>query len=105
MTVQPHERQALLNVPQTPAFIYSEQALRQTASRLASLANRADCKLLYSIKACDFAGIMEVLAPFVDGFGTSSLFEARLAREVLGNAGSIHTFSPALGPGYGLPSE
>ena len=89
-------RRELYDVPDPPAFVYDELTLRRTASRIASIAEQAGCRLLYSIKACDFAGVLETLAPYVSGFGTSSLFEARLAREVLGTSGEVHTYSPAL---------
>ena len=38
------------------------------------------------------------MAPHLDGFAASSLFEARLARETLGADGSVHVTSPGLRP-------
>ncbi|MBI5881886.1 MAG: hypothetical protein HZB91_02130 [Elusimicrobia bacterium] len=39
---------------------------------------------------------MELLAPHVAGFSVSSLFEAKLARRVLGGKGSVHMTTPGL---------
>ena len=35
----------------------------------------------------------------VDGFATSSLFESRLAREVIGSQGTVHVTTPGFRPG------
>src|SRR5579885_930037 len=55
-------------------------------------------KVLYSIKACAVAEVLRRIAPHVDGFSASSLFEARLSREVLGGGGEVHVTSPAYAP-------
>ena len=55
-----------------------------------------DCKVLYSIKALPFSAVLDMAKPFVDGFSASSLFEARLAGEVLSGQGSIHLTTPGI---------
>ena len=38
------------------------------------------------------------MAPYLDGFAISSIFEARLAREAIGKIGSVHITSPGIRP-------
>jgi carboxynorspermidine decarboxylase len=62
------------------------------------LRKHAGVGILYSIKALPLLHLLEVLKHRVDGFSVSSLFEARLAREILGQSGNIHLTSPGLRP-------
>ncbi|MGH8507431.1 MAG: carboxynorspermidine decarboxylase [Gammaproteobacteria bacterium] len=80
----------------TPAFVYDEAALRRALSWFAPLRADRGFKLLFSIKALPFVDILECLRPLLDGFSVSSLFEARLAREVLADKGVIHITTPGL---------
>ena len=48
-----------------------------------------------TLKPCGLAGVMKTLAPYVQGFAASSVFEARLAREVALEGHSLHCYSPA----------
>ena len=89
------EAQAALCVPETPAYVYSESVLRRTASHASSVASNAGCKLLYTLKPCGLVGVLDVLSQYVDGFGTSSIFEARLAGRISSTEQSIHCYSPA----------
>ena len=84
-----------LNVPATPAYVYSERALNATARQAASIASRAGCNLLYTLKACAIIQVLDTLAPFVNGFAASSLFEARIAASVMESRHSLHCYSPA----------
>jgi carboxynorspermidine decarboxylase len=79
---------------ETPAFVYDEDAVLQTLSTLDPLRQGCGLKVLYSIKAFPFSDLMKAIAPLVDGFSVSSLFEARLAHEVLGDKGIIHITTP-----------
>ena len=92
------EAQGASDVPETPAYVYSEAVLRNTASHASSVASRAGCKLLYTLKPCGLAGVLDVLSPYVDGFAASSAFEVRLASEVASACQSIHCYSPAFPP-------
>ena len=84
-------------IPESPAFVYSTADLLDDASLIRGITDEAGCNLLYSVKACEVGAVLEVLAPYLSGFATSSLFEARLARGVLAdNDGSD-------GEGTGLP--
>ena len=84
-----------LNVPATPAYVYSERALNATARQAATIAARAGCGLLYTLKACAIAQVLDTLAPFVHGFAASSVFEARIAASVMEPRHSLHCYSPA----------
>ena len=87
-----------LNVPSTPAYVYSESILRVLAGQAASIAADADCELLYSLKACALVPVLETIAPLVHGFAASSIFEARIAAEVADSRHSLHCYSPAYSP-------
>ena len=81
-------------VPATPAFIYDESLIAHLGRLLAQARQRSGCRMLYSIKALPFVPVLELLAPWMDGFSVSSLFEARLASTVTGV--SRHITSPGL---------
>lgn len=83
-------------VVDTPALVLDEDAMTSSARSLAELAHGAGCRMLYSVKALSVPGVLQRLAALLDGFSVSSLFEARLAREVLGDKGALHFVSPAL---------
>lgn len=86
-------------LPSTPAFVLDQQAVVSRAQRLAELKTLCGCKVLYAIKALPVASVMQWLKPFVDGFSVSSLYEARLAQEVLGSASGIHLTTPGIRAG------
>ncbi|MGZ8245978.1 carboxynorspermidine decarboxylase [Methylomagnum sp.] len=83
----------------TPAFLYSEAEIRRQLNLLSTIRGSSNCRILYSIKALPFAGLLDLILPAVDGFSASSLFEARLASEALargGRAGALHITTPGL---------
>ena len=84
-----------LNVPSAPAYVYSESILQSLARQAASIAAQAECELLYTLKACAIAPVLEIFAPTVHGFAASSVFEARLAASVSGSTHTLHCYSPA----------
>ena len=90
--------QAATSVPQTPSMVCHVGDLRRTASRIRTAAQNAGCALLYSVKANALPGVLTTLAPFIDGFGVSSLAEARAARKALGDSGRVHLCTVAVPP-------
>ena len=82
----------------TPALIYDADALQSRAGYLSRLAANAGAKLLYPMKANSFAGVLETLAPAIDGFAASSAFEARLIKKIAAARHSIHFTSPGIRP-------
>ena len=73
---------------ETPAFVIDERISPEALEAAGRLRDACGCKVLYALKplACPF--VLELMRPWVDGFAASSLFEARLARSVLGDAGT-----------------
>ncbi|TAK61442.1 carboxynorspermidine decarboxylase [Methylobacter sp.] len=88
------------SVYSTPAFVLDEIEVTRVLEILADLRTQCGCKILYSIKALPFSGVMDMAKAFVDGFSVSSLFEARLANEMiqqgLAGQGNIHLTTPGI---------
>ena len=82
----------------SPAFVLDVSAITKSLEILDILRERCACKVLYSIKALPFSPVLETAKPYIDGFSVSSLFEARLADEVLAGQGSIHLTTPGIRP-------
>ncbi len=80
----------------TPAFIIDEAQLIANLMQLAEIRDQSGCKVLYAMKALPCSRVLEIAKPFVNGFAVSSLFEAQLAQEILGDNGEIHLTTPAL---------
>lgn len=93
------DSRAALNVPETPAYVYSESVLSHTASNALDLTDQAGCKLVYTLKPCGLSGVLDTLSPYVDGYAASSMFEVLLAREVALSGQTIHCYSPAFSAG------
>jgi carboxynorspermidine decarboxylase len=84
------------SVPSSPAFVVDEVEVLKALTTLASLSELSGCKVLYSIKALPLVAVLELAKTSVDGFSVSSLFEARLADEVLVGQGRIHLTTPGI---------
>jgi len=82
----------------TPAFVYDEECLVRSVSAIAAAAGKSNCRLLYALKSFTSAEVLQVLVAHVDGFATSSLYEARLARDLIGAQGTIHITTPGFRP-------
>ena len=78
----------------TPAYVYDRAAIMAVLQRLHKLKRETGCKILYSIKSASLVGLLELIKPHVDGFSCSSLFELRLARELLGAKQTTHITTP-----------
>ncbi|MGR8952056.1 MAG: carboxynorspermidine decarboxylase [Gammaproteobacteria bacterium] len=85
-------------LPTSPAFVIDQDALRDNLQTLACLRQQSGCKVLYSIKSLPLSLILDTARHVVDGFSVSSLFEARLAREIAPHAGGIHLTTPGIRP-------
>jgi carboxynorspermidine decarboxylase len=82
----------------TPALVLDENEILASLESLAELRQKSGCKLLYSIKSLPFTAVLALAKPYVDGFSVSSLFEARLASEILAGSGSVHLTTPGIRP-------
>lgn len=91
------DRQLLCEkITTTPAFVIDETDIRRRLRSLAELREQCGCKVLYSMKALPLQSVLELGIEVCDGISVSSLFEARLAREVIGEFGSLHLTTPGM---------
>ena len=83
---------------ETPAFVYDESKILRSVQLLKGVRAKTGCKILFALKSFSVAEALHLMALHVDGFSASSLFEAKLARDVIGNQKSVHITTPGLGP-------
>lgn len=84
------------NLSSSPAFVFDENTILKNVIELSKLKQQSGCKVLYSIKALPLEPVLNLVKGYLDGLSVSSLFEARLAKEILGEEGSIHITTPGL---------
>ncbi len=80
----------------SPAFVLDEDQVIANLKPLQALRQATGCKILYSMKALPLASLLALLRTEVDGISVSSLFEARLAKEIFADHGSIHFTTPGM---------
>lgn len=80
----------------TPAFVYDELAIDRLLDQVDQIRAACSCRVLFSLKPFSFVDVLSRMASRLDGFAVSSLFEARLARRVTGDRGSIHITTPGI---------
>ena len=83
-------------IAHTPAFIYDEAAIASKCIGMRALSLGVKFSQLFPLKCHNLFGSLKIIAKHVDGFAASSLFEAQLAREILGDGKKIHFTSPGL---------
>ena len=81
---------------QTPCLIFDEAQLRTSLEIIRKAASHEPIELLYSMKACSTTFVLKLIAEGVSGFSCSSVYEVRLARELLRETASVHLTTPAL---------
>jgi carboxynorspermidine decarboxylase len=86
------------SISSSPVFVLDAEEIINSLKILNTLRQHCGCKVLYSIKSLPLFSILEIARPFVDGFSVSSLFEARLADEILAGQGGIHLTTPGIRP-------
>lgn len=82
-------------VPATPCVIYDLRLVIEEASAL-TVALMGQASPLYSVKACNLADVLSLLASERFGFSVSSLHEAQLAREVGRDSSLVGYICPIL---------
>ena len=80
----------------TPAFVYDERTINRLLDYTDPLRADGRCEVLFAVKSFSFAPALRLMAPRLDGFAVSSLYEARLARSITGDEGSVHITTPGL---------
>ncbi|MGX2042000.1 carboxynorspermidine decarboxylase [Methylocaldum sp. MU1018] len=90
-------------LPETPAFVYDEARIVHALDLLDRVRRACGLRVLYSVKAFPFAEALRLILSRADGFSVSSLFEARLASEIVETGGhrprrkgSLHITTPGL---------
>ena len=81
----------------TPALVYDRGRLSELADVARRIRDQSGAKVLYAVKACAFSDVLQTLAPSLDGFAVSSLFEARLIQDRRPNS-MLHLTTPGLRP-------
>ena len=82
---------------ETPAFLYDEAEVQRLLDYADAVRLRSSCRVLFALKPFSFMSLLRKMAPRLDGFAVSSLFEAKLAREAAGQT-SVHLTTPGLHP-------
>ena len=81
----------------TPAFVYDEAAILKAIKNARILLGES-CKLLFPLKSFTIIDALYLIAPLIDGFSASSLFEAQYARDILEDHKTIHFTTPGVKP-------
>jgi len=85
----------VVNSVQTPALLYDEKKLQDILHLVLACQRQSGCKLLYAVKASSISSVLHYLAPWLNGFAASSLFEARFVRSLFPDI-SIHFTTPGI---------
>lgn len=84
------------NLPTTPSYLFDKKQISDNLQGLVDLKKQSGCQVLYSIKALPLRLAIKLASSHLDGLSVSSLFEARLAREIVGSEKGIHITTPGL---------
>lgn len=89
---------ALSSKLETPAFVISQRRIEDAMRAVDEIQSQTGCRVLYALKPLALVSVLRLMADHVSGFAASSLFEAQLARQILGSAGSVHATTPGFRP-------
>ena len=81
---------------QTPAFVVDERRLDANVAAAIAAVRGERTRLLFAMKSFSIRSGLVRIARGLDGLHVSSLFEARLAREVVGPQGLVHLTTPSM---------
>ena len=84
------------NLSSTPTYVFDENKIFENLTELVKLKEQSGCQVLYSIKALPLKLVLNLATEYLDGLSVSSLFEARLAYEILADKGTIHLTTPGI---------
>ena len=74
----------------TPAFVFDETVLTEDVGLVRNALSGMDARLLFAMKAFGLDSGLRRISALVDGLHASSLFEARLARQLEARKDRIH---------------
>ena len=78
----------------SPAYVYDQNKINDVLEILADIKEKTACFPLYSIKSANISGLLKMIQPHVSGFSCSSLFEVKLAKEILDDSQTVHITTP-----------
>lgn len=86
-----------ISAVETPCYIVDLGALRRNLEILASVQERAGCKILLALKGFAMWRVFPIVREYLSGVTSSSPDEARLGREEFctDSAGEVHAYAPA----------
>jgi carboxynorspermidine decarboxylase len=84
---------AKLEELETPYYLIDESALLRNLEIIASVRERSGAKTVLALKAFSTWAVFDLMARYVDGTTSSSIYEARLGHEKFG--GEVHAYSVA----------
>lgn len=85
----------MLASAKTPFFTFYEQAIVEATTSFRTSFPLSSPALFYSLKANSVAAVIQRMRRLVDGFSVSSIFEAKLAREIAPDK-PIHFVAPCI---------
>jgi len=77
----------------TPCYVIDECLLIENLKILSTVEERTDCRILLAQKGFSMYSVYPLIAKYLSGAASSSLFEARLGFEEMGK--EVHIYSPA----------
>ncbi len=86
--------QNILKALPTPCYVIDEAALIKNLETLSYVEKQTGCHVLLAQKAFSAYRVYPLIAEYISGTTASGIFEAKLAREEMGNR-QVHVFSPA----------
>ena len=82
----------------TPSFVYDEREIMRALHLLDRVHRDTGCQVLFSLKSFAVPDALAMMAPHLDGFSASSLFEAKMAKDVICTSGTVHMVTPGFKP-------
>lgn len=89
----PRIKMSLIN---TPALVLNKEKILSNCSQVRELSTNIGINVLFSVKSISFVEILSEVSDYVDGYSTSSLFEALTVNEIMKNEQEIHIVSPCM---------
>lgn len=83
-------------VEESPAFVIDLAEIGRALRPVIEIAQNRGCHVLFPLKASSVSFLLRYLGQRIDGFSASSLFEAILARDILGKKGTVHLTTPGI---------
>ena len=77
----------------TPCYVVDERLIKKNLEVLKKVKDRTGCKILLAQKAFSMYSLYPLIAEYLDGVTSSSLFEAKLGYEEMGK--EVHIYAPA----------